>query len=134
MACATNPEFILCCISAGDFLFLGDFVDRGMESLPVVAYVMLVYLALSCMFFALLKRHEINALQVRHQALWMTDGFGRAMKVLHPTKWWAIRGNHETREVNGNQVGLDHATLAIRVAPSYPTHFRPTCIFGPLAF
>jgi hypothetical protein len=29
---------------------------------------------------------------------------GRAMKVLHPHKWWAIRGNHETREVNGNQV------------------------------
>ena len=26
------------------------------------------------------------------------------MKVLHPGKWWAIRGNHETREVNGNQV------------------------------
>jgi hypothetical protein len=26
------------------------------------------------------------------------------MKVLHPNKWWAIRGNHETREVNGNQV------------------------------
>lgn len=26
------------------------------------------------------------------------------MKVLHPAKWWAIRGNHETREVNGNQV------------------------------
>ena len=33
------------------------------------------------------------------------ESFGRAMKVLHPNKWWAIRGNHETREVNGNQVG-----------------------------
>ncbi|KAJ1464371.1 Metallo-dependent phosphatase-like protein [Baffinella frigidus] len=49
----------------GDFLFLGDFVDRGADSLPVVAYMM-------------------------------------ALKVLHPKKWWMIRGNHETREVNGN--------------------------------
>ncbi|EKX38584.1 hypothetical protein GUITHDRAFT_77129 [Guillardia theta CCMP2712] len=48
-----------------DFLFLGDFVDRGADSLPVVAYMM-------------------------------------AQKVLNPRKWWMIRGNHETREVNGN--------------------------------
>ncbi len=27
-------------LSAGDCLFLGDFVDFGLESLPVVAYVM----------------------------------------------------------------------------------------------
>mmetsp|Transcript_40641 Transcript_40641/g.128150 ORF Transcript_40641/g.128150 Transcript_40641/m.128150 type:complete len:616 (-) Transcript_40641:113-1960(-) len=51
--------------SAGNFLFLGDFVDRGMDSVVVVAYVM-------------------------------------AMKILFPAKWWLIRGNHETREVNGN--------------------------------
>jgi hypothetical protein len=25
-----------------------------------------------------------------------------AQKVLNPNKWWMIRGNHETREVNGN--------------------------------
>jgi diadenosine tetraphosphatase ApaH/serine/threonine PP2A family protein phosphatase len=50
---------------AGDFLFLGDFVDRGADSLPVAAYMM-------------------------------------AQKVLNPNKWWMIRGNHETREVNGN--------------------------------
>ena len=49
----------------GDFLFLGDFVDRGADSLPVAAYMM-------------------------------------AQKVLNPKKWWMIRGNHETREVNGN--------------------------------
>jgi hypothetical protein len=49
----------------GDFLFLGDFVDRGADSLPVAAYMM-------------------------------------AQKVLNPNKWWMIRGNHETREVNGN--------------------------------
>jgi diadenosine tetraphosphatase ApaH/serine/threonine PP2A family protein phosphatase len=48
-----------------DILFLGDFVDRGADSLPVVAYMM-------------------------------------ALKVLYPNKWWMIRGNHETREVNGN--------------------------------
>lgn len=29
-------------------------------------------------------------------------GLCRAMKVLNPNKWWMIRGNHETREVNGN--------------------------------
>jgi len=54
--------------AAGNFLFLGDFVDRGKDSVAVAAYVM-------------------------------------AMKVLHPKKWLAIRGNHETREVNGN---VDH--------------------------
>mmetsp|Transcript_3453 Transcript_3453/g.8312 ORF Transcript_3453/g.8312 Transcript_3453/m.8312 type:complete len:367 (+) Transcript_3453:299-1399(+) len=52
-------------VTAGDFLFLGDFVDRGKDSIPCVAYIM-------------------------------------AMKVLNPHKWWMIRGNHETREVNGN--------------------------------
>mmetsp|Transcript_4386 Transcript_4386/g.12931 ORF Transcript_4386/g.12931 Transcript_4386/m.12931 type:complete len:417 (-) Transcript_4386:799-2049(-) len=52
-------------LTAGNFLFLGDFVDRGANSLPVVAYIM-------------------------------------AYKVICPTKWWLIRGNHETREVNGN--------------------------------
>jgi diadenosine tetraphosphatase ApaH/serine/threonine PP2A family protein phosphatase len=51
--------------AAGSFLFLGDFVDRGPDSIAVVAYVM-------------------------------------AMKCLEPSRWWAIRGNHETREVNGN--------------------------------
>jgi hypothetical protein len=50
---------------AGDYLFLGDFVDRGLDSVPVVAYIV-------------------------------------AQKVLNPHKWWMIRGNHETREVNGN--------------------------------
>ncbi|EKX54380.1 hypothetical protein GUITHDRAFT_42844, partial [Guillardia theta CCMP2712] len=52
-------------VTAGDFLFLGDFVDRGRDSIAVVSYIM-------------------------------------SMKVLHPNKWWMIRGNHETREVNGN--------------------------------
>jgi hypothetical protein len=52
-------------VTAGDFLFLGDFVDRGRDSIPVIAYIM-------------------------------------SMKILNPTKWHMIRGNHETREVNGN--------------------------------
>ena len=52
-------------VTAGDFLFLGDFVDRGRDSIPVIAYIM-------------------------------------SMKVLNPSKWHMIRGNHETREVNGN--------------------------------
>jgi hypothetical protein len=51
--------------AAGNFLFLGDFVDRGPDSIVVAAYVM-------------------------------------AMKILEPSKWFMIRGNHETRQVNGN--------------------------------
>jgi hypothetical protein len=27
-------------VTAGDFLFLGDFVDRGRDSIPVIAYIM----------------------------------------------------------------------------------------------
>jgi hypothetical protein len=57
---STGPE-----VTAGDFLFLGDFVDRGRNSIPVIAYIM-------------------------------------SMKILNPGKWHMIRGNHETREVNGN--------------------------------
>jgi len=54
--------------AAGNFLFLGDFVDRGKDSIAAIGYIM-------------------------------------AMKILNPKKWWMIRGNHETREVNGN---IDH--------------------------
>ena len=51
-------------LTAGNFVFLGDYVDRGMSCLEVVSYLL-------------------------------------AMKLMLPHKVFLLRGNHETRDVNG---------------------------------
>ena len=53
-------------LTAGNFLFLGDYVDRGLSCLETVSYLL-------------------------------------AMKVQLPQKVFLLRGNHETRDVNGWQ-------------------------------
>ena len=51
-------------LTAGNFIFLGDYVDRGMSCLECVAYLL-------------------------------------SMKLTLPHKVYLLRGNHETRDVNG---------------------------------
>ena len=51
-------------LTAGNFVFLGDYVDRGMSCLECVAYLL-------------------------------------CMKLTLPHKVYLLRGNHETRDVNG---------------------------------
>jgi hypothetical protein len=51
-------------LTAGNFVFLGDYVDRGMSCLECIAYLF-------------------------------------SMKLLLPHKVFLLRGNHETRDVNG---------------------------------
>lgn len=51
-------------LTAGNFVFLGDYVDRGMSCLECIAYLF-------------------------------------SMKIMLPHKVFLLRGNHETRDVNG---------------------------------
>ena len=87
-------------LTAGNFVFLGDYVDRGMSWLECIAYLF-------------------------------------DMKLLMPQKVFLLRGNHETRDVNGGFSVCMHCSLrhdskyAWRRMHSYPSQL---CVFFSLCW
>lgn len=95
--------------TAGTFLWLGDYVDRGTPPSSCNCRSVSILISLvqalppwrpSCTAQPPTTEYHAPA-NCRPQTAFATPRYMLALKVLHPRKWVLLRGNHETRDMNG---------------------------------
>ena len=86
-------------MTPSNFLFLGDYVDRGAYGVEVVAY--LLAQKVIGKFFRF-KSQAINMAYENKKDGVLFASFINILHILAPTKFHLLRGNHEHRELQKN--------------------------------